>query len=132
MEYYPAALSYIIIDKEINLPKKRRFRLTVEQRRSFITRILEKLNRTFFFVDDYVVDITADQNNFANQLKIDPANGNIISMEYTNEKEYLVVPKSIVVDLIKTNPNDDDNANIEDSVNRICANTKNLSSYRSN
>ena len=123
MEYYPAALPYIIIDKNINFPKRPRIPMTVDQRRSFISRIMKKLDRTFFFVNDYVVDVTPKENIFASRLNIDATDGTITSLEYTREKEYLIVPRANIVNLINRDDSNNDDDNGKDCVDRICANT---------
>ena len=119
MEYYPPALPYIIIDKR---PKKKRPQssMTIEQKRSFITQLLQKLDRKFFFIDDFVVDITPHRNIFASPLQIYPSKNQIISLQYINEKEYLLVPRVIVEDYIEKQQT---NNNI---VDKIYANTQKL------
>lgn len=119
MEYYPPALPFIVIDQKYRFPNLPQFPMSIEQSRTFIIKLLQKLNRRFFFLNDYVIDVTPERNVFAIPIKIDEEK--IISLGYTNEEEYVLVPRTTVDKLLKSHDND--------CVKRICDNTNKMINF---
>lgn len=125
MDYYPPMLNYIIVSKDVALEPEPS--ISRDERLAFIGRLLQRLNRRFIFINDFVVDFTAEQNMFATKLEIDLSKDKIISSTFIEKKRYNCIFYEHVCNLI-------DVGNccyyMDYTVDRICKNMKKLQNLK--
>ena len=83
---------------------------------------MQRLNRTFFFIDDYLIDITTHENIFA--LDINISQQKIVSLAYIKEKiQHRCLMKPSIEKYIETWKSND---SYEANLIRICTNTEKI------
>lgn len=122
MDYYPPALPFIVISKEI-YQRPKQDPMTIKPRLSFICHLLQRLGRHFIIEGDHVIDITPHKNIFANNLEIDSARHVIASTRYIDKKQYRYIPKEHIWPQIDKLPPPTSPRYYEDVVMRIVRNT---------